>query len=69
MPRAASMSCGELVEEHLAQRALVARVAREHRALDRLGQIDQAEDRQVGVGEPRLELRALLGVEKLRGRS
>ena len=42
---------GELVEEQPPQRALIARVAGEQRALDRLGQVDQREDRPVEVGE------------------
>ena len=50
---------GELVEEQPAQRALVARVAREQRALDRLRQPDEPEDRLVEVREVRGEARSL----------
>src|SRR3954447_3524455 len=55
--RGLGQDAGELVEEEPAQRALVARVAREQGALDRLGQVDECEDRAVEVrhvwGEPR----------------
>src|SRR5262249_6413129 len=57
----------ELIEEQAAERALVARVAREQGALDRLRKVDQAEDGLVEVrevsGEP-----CLLGLgERLDG--
>src|SRR5205823_1018542 len=51
---------GELVQEEAAQRAWVARVAREERALDRLRQVDEPEDRAIEVGEMRSEALALL---------
>ena len=51
---------GELVEEQAAQRARVARVAGEQRALDRLRQVDEREDRPVEVREVRREARLLL---------
>ena len=46
---------GELVEVEPPQRALVAGVAGEERALDGLGQIRQREDRPVEVAEVGLE--------------
>ena len=55
----------ELVEEQPAQRPDVARVAREERALDRLGQVDEREDRPVEVREMRSEARPLLVGELL----
>ena len=58
---------GELVEEQPPQRSLVARVAREQRALDRLGQVDEREDGLVEVREVRLEAGALGGAEGLDG--
>ncbi len=60
-PSAASRSrrrrhvAAELVEEQPAQRLRRSRIAREQRALDRLGQIGQREDRSIGVGEVRRE--------------
>ena len=51
---------GELVEEQTAQRAGVARVAGEQRALDRLRQVDEREDRPVEVREVGSEPRLLL---------
>ena len=51
---------GELVEEEPAQRPLVARVAGEERALDRLRQVDEPEHRPVEVREVRREPLALL---------
>jgi hypothetical protein len=56
---------GELVEEQAPQRALVARVAREQRALDRLRQSDEGEDRPVEVRHVRREALALGGGERL----
>ena len=56
---------GELVEEQPAQRARVARVAGEQRALDRLGQVDQREDGPVEVRDVRRQARALGGGEGL----
>src|SRR5919108_5057166 len=50
---------GELVEEQAPQRALIARVAGEERALHRLGQVDEREDRAVEVRHVRREARAL----------
>ena len=50
---------GELVEEQPPQRALVARVAREQRALDGLGQVDEREDRTVEVRDVGREAGAL----------
>src|SRR4029079_5952759 len=47
------------------QRARVAGVAREHRALDRLGQVDEGEDGPVEVGEMLLQELALGGGEFL----
>ena len=51
----------ELVEEEAAQRARIARVAGEERALDRLGQVHQREHRPVEIREVRREPRALGG--------
>src|SRR6266542_1176870 len=56
---------GELVQEQAAQALAGARVAREQRALDRLRQVAQREDRPVEVGDVRLEARALLRAELL----
>ncbi len=57
-------SCSqELVEEEPAQRLRRARVAREERALDDLGQVDEGEDGPVEIGEVRREGRALVGSE------
>ena len=56
---------GELLEEQPPHRARVARVAGEHRPLHRLGQVDQAEDRPVEVGEVGTQDRLLLGGERL----
>ena len=42
---------GELVKEEAAQRAVVARVAREERALDRFGKIYKREDGLIEVRE------------------
>src|SRR5437764_1327404 len=50
----------ELVQEEAAQRSGIARVAREERALDRLRQVDEPEDRPVEIGEVRSEALALL---------
>ena len=50
---------GELVEEQPPQRARIARVAGEQRALDRLRQVDQREDRPVEVRDVRRQARAL----------
>ena len=50
---------GELLEEQAPQRARVARVAGEQRALHRLGQVDEREHRAVEVGDVRREPRAL----------
>src|SRR5207244_10538783 len=58
----------ELVEEEAPQRPGVAGVAREERALDRLGEVDEREDRPVEVREMRREERAL-GVRELLDRS
>ena len=57
----------ELVQVEPAQRALVAGVAGEHRALDRLRQPDQREDRPVEVREMWLERGALRLAEALDG--
>ena len=43
----------KLVQKEAPQRLGRSRVAREHRALDRFGQVDQREDRPIGVGEIR----------------
>ena len=56
---------GELVEEEAAQRARIAGVAREERALHRLRQVDEAEDRAIEVREVRSEALALLVRERL----
>src|SRR5438067_10104515 len=58
---------GELVEEEPPQRSGVARVAGEERALDRLRQVDEREDRPVEVREMRLERLALFCGERLDG--
>jgi hypothetical protein len=58
---------GELVEEQAAQRARVAGVAREERALHRLGQVDEREDGTVEVRDVRREARPLVGAEGLGG--
>ena len=63
-PARRGKALGELVEKEPPQRAGVARVAREQRALDGLGQVDQREDRPVEVGEMRREARSL-GVAKV----
>ena len=55
---------GELVEEEPPQRAGIARVAREERALDRLRQVDEPEHRPVEVREVRREALALLVGER-----
>jgi hypothetical protein len=49
----------ELVEEQAPQRALVARVAREEGALDRLREVDQREDRTIEVRDVGREAGAL----------
>ena len=73
-PLAGRHVAGELLEEQPAQRPRVARVAGEQRPLDRLGEVDEAEDGPVEVGEVGLEQGALGGGEGLdrvvaRGRS
>src|SRR5437588_535567 len=50
---------GELVQEQTAQRSLIARVAREQGALDRLGQVDEREHGPVEIGEVRRQSLAL----------
>ncbi len=50
----------ELVEEEAPERFRRARVAREERALDHLGQVDEGEDGSVEVGEVRREDAPLL---------
>ena len=65
-PRDAALEvAGELVEEQPPQRALVARVAGEQRALHRLRQVDEREDGPVEVREVGLEGGALLVREGL----
>src|SRR4051794_34478796 len=56
---------GELLQEQPSQSAGIARVAREHRTLDRLREVDQGEDGPVEVGEMGLEKLALGGGEFL----
>ncbi len=56
---------GELVEEEPPQRAGIARVAGEQRALHRLRQVDEPEHRPVEVREVRREALALLVGERL----
>jgi hypothetical protein len=59
-PRRAGLGVlGELVEVEAAQRALVARVAREQRALHRLGKVHQREHRPVEIREVGFERGAL----------
>ena len=62
-PAARRHRVGELVEEEPPQRAGVARIAGEQRALHRLGQVDEREHRAVEVGDVRREPLALGGRE------
>ncbi len=61
--RRGAQRVGELVEEEAPQRALVARVAGEERALHRLRQADQREHGLIEVRDVRREQRALVGGE------
>jgi hypothetical protein len=55
----------ELLEEQATERPRIPRVAREHRALDGLRQVDEAEDGPVEVREVGAEEILLLGGERL----
>jgi len=54
-----------VLNEQPAERPGIARVAREQRALDRLGQVDQREHRTIDIREVRLEPPALCVCERL----
>jgi hypothetical protein len=59
----------KLVEKQPAQRLRRARVAREQRALDRLGQVDEREHRLIEVGEVRRKRGRLRCRERLSQRA